>query len=524
MRFASPGPRAVAARLIETRRAPAPAPAGSPQVQAAWARRARLLATTLEVSPRPALADRLGPATLGPVLGSIMEASDREQVWLTLALMTGVLPADVLVEEIARESEFDDGWALVAAIVDGTSAESARWEVRVAGRADVLVDVAATLPLTFTTGIQRVIRETVPRWMESYGARPVAWTMGFTALRDLSGAEAAQVLGREAARPGEATVSAPRTVLIPWRCTYLTPEVLAERARSSQVRSLAQYSRCRTGAITYDCVPLTSSETLVDWGGDTFSWHLAALRYFDQVAAISEAAATEFRGWRRALGSIGRVGPAIDAIPLPVEIGASDDHSLAAARERFVVVDLPLVLVVGSAEPRKNHLAILHAAELLWRRGKMFSLTFVGGRAWGADAFGSRVRELQAAGRPVDVVTGSDDDLLHAAYRIARFTLFPSLNEGFGLPAAESLACGTPVITSNFGSMQEIADGGGALTVNPRSDAQIAEAMDRLLGDDALVARLRAEAAARPERTWDTYAAETWALLVGETPSKAGRA
>ncbi|WP_411285052.1 glycosyltransferase family 4 protein [Lapillicoccus sp.] len=521
MRFVRPAPRAVAARLLESRRAPTPAPAQSPQVQAAWASRARLLAATLEVSPRPTLPGRLGPATLGPVLGSIVEASHREQVWLTLAVMTGVLPADVLVEEVARESEFDNGEALVAAIVDGTSAESARWEVRVADRADVLVDLSATLPLTFTTGIQRVIRETVSRWMERYGARPVAWTVGYTALRDLTGAETAQVVSRRAAGPGETTASVPRTVLVPWRCTYITPEVLAERARSSQVRSLAQYARCRTGAITYDCVPLTSSETLVDWGGDTFSWHLAALRYFDQVAAISEAAATEFRGWRRALGSIGRAGPAIDAVLLPVEIGPSDEQSLAAARERFVVADLPLVLVVGSAEPRKNHLAILHAAELLWRRGTMFSLTFVGGRAWGADAFGSRVRELQAAGRPVDVVTGSGDALLYAAYRLARFTIFPSLNEGFGLPAAESLACGTPVITSNFGSMQEIADGGGAVTVNPRSDAEIAEAMDRLLGDDALVARLRAEAVARPERTWDTYAAQTWALLVGGAPSKA---
>ncbi len=43
---------------------------------------------------------------------------------------------------------------------------------------------------------------------------------------------------------------------------------------------------------------------------------------------------------------------------------------------------LPIVLAVGSHEPRKNHLAVLHAAELLWREGLLFTLTFVGGHSW----------------------------------------------------------------------------------------------------------------------------------------------
>ncbi|MGJ0223705.1 hypothetical protein ACQUZK_09920, partial [Streptococcus pyogenes] len=77
-----------------------------------------------------------------------------------------------------------------------------------------------------------------------------------------------------------------------------------------------------------------------------------------------------------------------------------EDHE--AARARFVVGHLPLVLVVGSHEPRKNHLAVLHAAELLWRQGVEFSLSFVGGNAWGSDAFTRRLSDLQRIGRPVD--------------------------------------------------------------------------------------------------------------------------
>lgn len=66
-----------------------------------------------------------------------------------------------------------------------------------------------------------------------------------------------------------------------------------------------------------------------------------------------------------------------------------------------------------------------------------------------------RLAELQAGHRPVQAITALSDDLLWAAYRLARFTLLPSFNESFGLPVAESLASGTtPVVTSDFGSMR----------------------------------------------------------------------
>jgi glycosyltransferase involved in cell wall biosynthesis len=172
--------------------------------------------------------------------------------------------------------------------------------------------------------------------------------------------------------------------------------------------------------------------------------------------------------------------------------------------------------VVSSHEPRKNHLAVLHAAELLWREGLAFRLCFVGGRAWGSDDFGRRVAELSGAGRPIDVFSGVDDEFLAAAYELSRFSVFPSFNEGFGLPVGESLALGTPVITANYGSMAEIAAGGGALTVDPRDDHEIADAMRRLLTDDGLLEQLEKEARQRPSRTWDDYARETWSVLVGD--------
>jgi glycosyltransferase involved in cell wall biosynthesis len=238
------------------------------------------------------------------------------------------------------------------------------------------------------------------------------------------------------------------------------------------------------------------------------------VRNFDVVATISQASGAEYTGWRMMLSAIGVEGPRIEQVRLPVEIAEPNAADLEAARARFKIGRLPLVLVVGSHEPRKNHLAVLHAAELLWREGLEFSLSFVGGNSWNADSFSRRLTDLQRAGRPVDSESRLSDGLLWSVYRLARCTVFPSLNEGFGLPVAESLAAGTPTITSDFGSMREIAAEGGALTVDPQDDHAIARALRTLLIDDVVHSRLTAEAQRRPVRTWDDYARDAWQVLV----------
>ena len=281
------------------------------------------------------------------------------------------------------------------------------------------------------------------------------------------------------------------------------------------MQALARNAGTRTAAIGYDVVVVTSGETRVDHRTETYYSYLSALQGFTVVAPISGASAAEFGGWAAALSSIGRSGPARVTVPLPVAI----DRAGCEMRDEVAKIfgpTQPVVLVVGSHEPRKNHLAILHASELLWREGLSFRLCFVGGRAWSSEEFGRRVADLSAARRPIDVFSGVDDEFLAAAYELARFTVFPSFNEGFGLPVGESLALGTPVITADYGSMAEIAADGGALTVDPRDDHAIADAMRQLLTDDALLAELESQARDRPSRTWDDYARETWAVLVGD--------
>lgn len=478
------------------------------------------MTTLLSALGRPATAS--DGSRLAQAVEAVLADAHEPQVWLALAVLTGRLPVDDDVVEALRRLRLDGpGKAFSPALARSLAA------VDVKGRRPATVEVvcgAVTIDLHHTsetelaTGIQRVARQTAQRWERDHDVELLGWTEDYTALRRLDQRSSRRALGHhdagDRADPGEEQQTP--TVVVPWQSTHVTVELATEEPRTARMQALARYSGNRTGMIGFDCVPLTTAETAAESMGGAFARLLAGVRHMDRVATISEGAAVEYRGWRAMLAGAGLPGPDIASVPLPVEAKEPTAAALGQARSRFGLGSLPLVLCVGSHEPRKNHLAVMHAAELLWREGLEFSLVFVGGNAWNSERFGQTLTGLRGGGRPVQSVSALSDELLWAAYRTAHVVLFPSLNEGFGLPVAEALASGTPVITSGYGSMAEIAEYGGALLVDPRDDHDIASALRRMLTEPTLHADLAAQARLRPRRSWDTYAEELWKYLVGQ--------
>jgi glycosyltransferase involved in cell wall biosynthesis len=102
-----------------------------------------------------------------------------------------------------------------------------------------------------------------------------------------------------------------------------------------------------------------------------------------------------------------------------------------------------------------------------------------------------------------------DEEDKPVLYSAAIAFLFPSHYEGFGLPPLEAMACGTPVIVSDRSSLPEIV-GDGGLCVDADDPDAIARAMDRVLGDTSLHARLRQAALIQARRfSWRRTAQET---------------
>jgi len=371
----------------------------------------------------------------------------------------------------------------------------------------VIADVDFCARHAHNTGIQRVVRQTMARWSRDHDVVPVAWTSGNESMRRLEPIELARVVQYGTPFPGP--VAEPvLNLVVPFNCTILVLEVPSQ-GLCDPLESIAEYSGNKVGLLGYDAIPVVSADTVPDPETDRFVKYLSVVKHSHRVAGISAAATGEFAGFVRAVASQGLTGPATVSIPLPVDIPDHEITPPAGADGK------PLVLVVGSQEPRKNHRAILHAATVLWNEGIDFRLRFIGGGSiWFTRQFDKEVAQLAKAGHSVEVLRGIADDVLLDSYQRASFTVFPSLHEGYGLPVAESLALGVPVITSNYGSTAEIAADGGCLVVDPRSDEQLTAAMRRLLTEPELAASLRAEIAARPTRTWDDYANELWAGLV----------
>jgi glycosyltransferase involved in cell wall biosynthesis len=177
-----------------------------------------------------------------------------------------------------------------------------------------------------------------------------------------------------------------------------------------------------------------------------------------------------------------------------------------AARARYGLTG-PFILSVGTLEPRKNLTGTLGAYRLLRERmADAPPLALVGDAGWRLDdaaVFGA------SAGTWLRRLGFVPDDDLAALYAACDAFVYPSLYEGFGLPVAEALTLGAPVVTSNVSSLPEVA-GDAALLADPRSVEEIAAALTRILQDKGLADRLRAEGPRRAARfTYEACAQQT---------------
>lgn len=163
----------------------------------------------------------------------------------------------------------------------------------------------------------------------------------------------------------------------------------------------------------------------------------------------------------------------------------------------------PYFVLFGQFEFRKNVPTTLSAIRrAVLDKGSKSQFLIVGS---GINAEAMQ-RELERADLPLETVrfvASPDDETLALAYSGARGTLYVSLGEGFGLPIAESLACGCPSITTAVTSVPEVARD-AALYVDPRSPDQIADAIVALERSDSLYAQLSAAALTSAARfSWD---------------------
>lgn len=167
-------------------------------------------------------------------------------------------------------------------------------------------------------------------------------------------------------------------------------------------------------------------------------------------------------------------------------------------------------IYVSSIHPRKNVTGVIKAFNLYKEKTKSEDkLVLVGRFFWGKDEVTTLVNESPF--KQDIVFTGRlDDDKILVLMKFAKALLMVSHYEGFGVPVIEAMQLGTPVITSNTTSLNEIA-GDAAIKVSPKNIEEIAQAMQTINDNKELVNNLIIKGKIQSQKfNWDDLSERLW--------------
>jgi glycosyltransferase involved in cell wall biosynthesis len=240
---------------------------------------------------------------------------------------------------------------------------------------------------------------------------------------------------------------------------------------------------CRSVVTIHDCIHLRFPQYLPNKLAYAYAraslW--VATHRSSRIMTVSEASKRDIlRYFRVAESKIDVIHNAIDErfYEMP------EVEEIDRVRERYQLND-PFVLYAGNIKPHKNLERLIEAFHML-RRGDLehVKLLIIGDEISKYATLRRAVHKYKLH-KHVRFFGFVPDRTLAVLYRLAGVFVFPSLYEGFGLPPLEAMASGTPVITSNVSSLPEVV-GDAALLVDPYQPEAIADAMRRVLTDQAL--------------------------------------
>jgi glycosyltransferase involved in cell wall biosynthesis len=265
--------------------------------------------------------------------------------------------------------------------------------------------------------------------------------------------------------------------------------------------TLPRFSRIPRVVTIHDMTFITNPE-----------WHVWSKRLFFQQAirlackeadvliCVSRATADKLMDYREPRGEVIVAPHGIDASVFSAVSRGPEDLEVLSRLE----VSRPYVLFLGTVEPRKDVPGLVRAFDKVGDKHRDVSLVVAGRPGWAEAEVAAAIQSARYQSRIRRLGYVSDGDV-PALLRHAAAVVYPSLDEGFGLPVLEALACGAPTVTTRGTAMDE-ASGGGSRLVTPGDTEELVAAIEETVANGVPDDQRQLGFAAVARHTWEASA------------------
>ena len=322
----------------------------------------------------------------------------------------------------------------------------------------VYIDITSLVNVKFITGIQRVVREIVIRMLESkiydivllsYNNNKMVFEIidNYRFLQcfkynvsDVNNIKTIKVCNIDEMKAGSVF--------------FDIDSVWFSRLKRSFLLPILKANGVKIAVQIYDIIPVTHPQYCHQ---NTIYWFMnylgAHLQYADLVILSTQSTLDAINQLTDSL-SVKRINGMV--VPLGSDFKEVNKEGFSVDKEiKKISEKRRYLLMVGTIEPRKNHKVVLDAFDLSLHEHDI-NIIIAGRIGWNVEDLEKRIKSHKHYGNRIFHITDANDTTIDYLYKNAFQVIFPTYNEGFGLPIIEAIERGTPVIASNIGVLKEV--------------------------------------------------------------------